>query len=395
MKAVHVAKEYPPYVYGGVGIHLKYLTRALAKLPDVDIEVRAFHGVDQHYRPPTIKMEGTPYVTYYCPPCRFISYQYSQVLDSMLLDLDWASEPTDADIFHTHTWYANFVNVMAKRLHDVKTISTVHSLEPLRPWKAEQLTAGGHALSSWMESTGLQDADKVIAVSAGMADDIVKHIGVERSKISVVHNGVDLNVYRPKGSDSSPFPPDPELERAFPYALFVGRLTRQKGIEDLIEAWKNADTNGRKLILLTGKEDTSELIEETRKQLEGVDDIFWLHKQLSERDVITLYQNADLFVCPSRYEPFGIINLEAMACGVPVVACGVGGIKEVVTDETGIMVPPRDPTHLSDAIEKMLSDDDLRAKKAANCRPYVEANFSWDAIALKTREVYKEAIDGN
>lgn len=364
MKVCFFAKEYPPNIYGGVGIHVKYLTASLRKLMDVEVRTFGDPGVYGNVR-------------YYPNPGRFSGTGPGSVLDTLLLDMDWVKDPLDADIVHTHTWYADMVNVLAKRLYGAKTVSTVHSLEPLRPWKAEQLGSGGYQLSSWMERTGVNDADRVIAVSKEMRDDIHKHLGVPKSRISVIYNGIDLDKYR-------------RTDRRLldePYVLFVGRVSRQKGIFQLIKAFKKV--HGHKLVLVLGRPDTPELASELEKAVLGRTDIIAINRQLSEEDVISYYSGAKLFVCPSVYEPFGIINLEAMACGAPVVASRVGGIKEVVRHgKNGILVEPGDVEGLAEAMNKVLGDEGLRLKLAKAGRPYVEKNFSWDRIAKQTFDLY-------
>jgi len=365
MKVCFFAKEYPPNIYGGVGIHVKYLTAYLRKLMTVEVRTFGEPGISGDVR-------------YYPDPGHFSGTGPGSVLDTLLLDMEWVKDPIDADVVHTHTWYADMVNVLAKRLYGAKTVSTVHSLEPLRPWKAEQLGKGGYQLSSWMECTGVNDADRVIAVSKEMGVDIHKHLGVPKSRISVIYNGIDLDKYK-------------RVDRRLlsePYVLFVGRVSRQKGIFQLIHAFKKV--HGHKLVLVLGRSDTPELSKELARAVKGRKDLIVIDRQLCEEDVISYYSGARLFVCPSVYEPFGIINLEAMACGAPVVASRVGGIKEVVKHgKNGVLVEPGDVDGLAEAMNRVLCDDALRLRLAKAGRPYVERNFSWDRIAMQTFELYK------
>ena len=296
------------------------------------------------------------------------------------------STRVDADLVHAHTWYTFFAGHLAKMLYDVPFVVTVHSLEPKRPWKEEQL-GRGYKLSTWLERTGVESADRVIAVSEEMRRDILEAYEVDPSKVVVVHNGVDLNKYRP----SRAVDVRARYGIVGPYALFVGRISRQKGIDVLLSAARTlaADVT---VVLAATSPDTPELQAKIASQTRDNPRLIWIDEMVSEDALVSLYTEADLFVCPSVYEPFGIINLEAMACGTPVVASAVGGIVEVVVDgETGLLVPPSDPDALARAIDRLMSDNSLREACARNGRHRVENLFSWERIARKTLDVYDAA----
>jgi glycogen synthase len=309
------------------------------------------------------------------------------------------------DIVHCHTWYSHLGGLLTKYLQGIPLVLTTHSLEPHRPWKVEQLGTAYDA-SSWVERTAYKNADGVVAVSEAMKQDVHELYGVPDDRIRVIHNGIDLHQYRPT--------PNPEVLRSYgidpnlPYVLFVGRITRQKGIIHLVNAIKYIHA-GAQIVLCAGAPDTPEIGHEMtdavdRARHDSPHRIVWIHEMLAKDKVIALYTHAAIFVCPSVYEPFGIINLEAMACETPVVASRVGGIPEVVDDgETGLLVPiapigggevePRDPNRfsrdLADAINVLLDDPARRAAMAANARARVEQQFSWTSIARQTLEFYE------
>jgi len=374
-----MALEYPPNIYGGVGIHLKYLTTALLQFMDVEVRTigenegaGTFEGVRVRYYTPWRAMKE-------------IKEKYGKALETLSLDLALVKDEIGSEIVHTHTWYTNLAGLYAKKLYDKKIVATVHSLEPLRPWKSEQL-GSGYNLSVWMERTGLEACDKIIAVSNEMKKDIERVYGIESDKIAVIHNGIDIEKYRKNENPAM----IKELGIDAPYILFVGRLTRQKGVFELVEAMERVKVN-EKLVLVTGKPDTKEIEQELESKVRGKKNIIWINKMLSEEQIIALYSSARLFVCPSRYEPFGIINLEAMACGAPVVASATGGIKEVINSGVnGLLVPPGDVTALADAIEHLLTDEQLRLKYIEAGRRRVEQEFSWHRIAQKTYQLYEE-----
>src|SRR5438309_85437 len=351
MKASVFTWEYPPAIYGGAGVHAKYITMALAKR--IKVEVRTLEVGS----PPVI--EGVN-VLRYQSTLRGLATGDPRILKALQVlsfNMNMVADPIDAAIVHTHTWYTNFAGAMAKRIYGAKLVATVHSLEPLRPWKREQLGAG-YEMSLWMEREGLLACDAVIAVSRDMKADIQKAYPIPASKVAVIHNGVDPQKYYPRdGAESLA-----KFMIRKPYVFFVGRLSRQKGIFDLVAAMDHVP-EGTTLVLATGKPDTPEIETDLRSAIKSRNDVVWIRDMLEDHDLVNLYNEAALFACPSVYEPFGIINLEAMACETPVVATRVGGIKEVVVDEeTGLLVPPGEPAKLGRAITRILEDPATGAK---------------------------------
>jgi glycogen synthase len=375
---------------------VKYLTRALSKLQDVYIEVRTPVGGNKDAG--HAEIDGVRIKRY--RTCANFSTAHAsshdarlyRVIETLSQNLAIIAEPIESEVVHTHTWYANMAGVWAKRLYGVKTVATVHTLEPQRPWKAEQLGPGGYELSTWLERTGLRDCDHVIAVSEAIKKDLINIYGINDSRIAVIPNGIDVEKYTPTHK--------PAVIEKYgikrPYVLFVGRLSRQKGIFDLLRAARYLRKDAQ-IVLLTGKADTSELVNELNNAIKSLrhagKNILWVNRVVPEDELISLYSYARVFVCPSVYEPFGIINLEAMACGVPVVASRVGGIPEVVMDEvTGTLVPPGEPKQLADAVNVLLDDEELARAMGKAGRERVERAFSWEAIAEKTLEVYESIL---
>jgi glycogen synthase len=319
-------------------------------------------------------------------------------------DLAMAIDPVDADVVHCHTWYVHLAGLLVRHAYGLPLVVTVHSLEPLRPWKREQL-GGGYDLSTWVERTALESAEAVIAVSRGTRDDVLRHFDVAPERVHVIHNGIDATFYAPD-------PATDALARhgvdpARPYVLFVGRITRQKGIVHLVRAIRHLDP-GFAVVLCAGQPDTPEIAAEMEAAVAEArahrPDVVWIGEMVSRPDVRQLYSHAALFVCPSVYEPFGIINLEAMACETAVVASRVGGIPEVVVDgETGVLVPlelsaddpmsPADPDRyardLADAVNRLMADGALRARMGAAGRRRAADHFSWSAIADETVALYR------
>jgi glycogen synthase len=378
MKASVFTWEYPPAIYGGAGVHAKYITMALAKR--IKVEVRTLE-----VGPPP-KIEGVN-VLRYRETLRGLGTADPRIIKALQVlsfNMNMVADPIDAAIVHTHTWYTNFAGSMAKRIYGAKLVATVHSLEPLRPWKREQLGAG-YELSSWMEREGLLACDAVIAVSRDMKTDIQKAYPIPASRVAVIHNGVDPQKYYPRDGRES-------LAKFLirkPYVFFVGRLSRQKGIFDLLAAMDDVP-EGTTLVLATGKPDTPEIDADLREALKSRNDVIWIRDMLEDQDLVNLYNEAAVFACPSVYEPFGIINLEAMACETPVVATRVGGIKEVVVDdETGLLVPPSDPPKLARAITRILEDPARGARMGKAGRRHVLRYFTWDQIAAKTLKLYR------
>jgi alpha-maltose-1-phosphate synthase len=399
-----LTNEYPPNVYGGAGVHVEYLTRELAALDEGRHLVRVLAFGQQAERSPTLVVDGVQ------PPVRIAAQdpRHGKLFDTLAQNLVMSGMATDLDIVHCHTWYSHFAGCLVKHLQDVPLVLTTHSLEPHRPWKVEQLGTAYHA-SSWIERTAYQNADGVVAVSVAMKNDVQSIYHVDPDRVRVIHNGIDLQQYRPR--------PDPSVLSQYgiradaPFVLFVGRITRQKGIIHLVNAIRHIRT-GAQIVLCAGAPDTPEIAVEMTEAVERArarspHDIIWIQEMLPKDKVIALYTHAAIFVCPSVYEPFGIINLEAMACETPVVASSVGGIPEVVEHgETGLLVAPeaisatavepRNPEQfsrdLATAVNVLLDDPDLRASMAEQARLRVERKFSWTSIARQTLEFYQELI---
>ena len=399
-----LTNEYPPYVYGGAGVHVEYLTRELATLEDGRHSVHVLCFGDQKEQNGTLRVEGVQ------PPVAIDSDdpRHAKLFATMLQDLVMSGKLLDVDIVHCHTWYTHLAGCVGKYLQGVPLVLTTHSLEPHRPWKAEQLGTAYH-VSTWIERTAYQNADGVVAVSASMKKDVHELYGVPLDRIRVIHNGIDLHEYRPtlNAATLREFDIDPDV----PYVLFVGRITRQKGILHLVNAIRHLRVDAQ-VVLCAGAPDTPEIAAEMsdaveRARAESAHKIVWIREMLSKEKAVHLYTHAAIFVCPSVYEPFGIINLEAMACETPVVASAVGGIPEVVVDgETGLLVPtnpisaadvePADPDQfsraLAAAVNLLLEDPELRLSMARKARARVEEHFSWSSIARQTVEFYGQLI---
>jgi len=397
MNVLVYSNEYPPYNYGGAGVHVEYLTRELSRLADVAVDVRAFG--DQDEPGAELKVKGYPVDTGGYGAPKFLH----SIFGSSQRAIDYNADGNEADVVHCHTWYTHLAGIMTKLNYGIPLVVTGHSLEPLRPWKREQL-AGGYDFSCWVEKTALEMADAVIAVSEGTRTDILTHFNVAPEKIHVIYNGIDTEEYQPVD-------PMPALEKYGvpsdkPFVLFVGRITRQKGIIHLVEAIKHMD-DGYNVVLCAGAPDTKEIaaemdaaVAEASKTRDG---IYWIDKMVDKSDIIQLYSGAAVFCCPSIYEPFGIINLEAMACETPVVGSMVGGIPEVVVhDETGYLVPvaqqresPFAPLHpaayaqdLAHSVNRLMNDPEKRERFAKAGRERAVEHFSWTSIAQQTRDLY-------
>ena len=400
MKALFYTREFPPYVYGGAGVHVEYLASELAKLMELD--VRSFGDQDQKDGSLTVK--GFPYDN---PVFDKTDDKLKAVLKTLSTCIHMNADEVDADVVHCHTWYAHFAGIVAKLCYGIPLIITTHSLEPLRPWKREQLGRGYDA-SSWIEKTAIEMADALIAVSEETKDDVLKHFDVDENKVKVIYNGIRLNEYvvTEKTSTLDKF----NIDKSKPYVLFVGRITRQKGIIHLVNAIKYIDPETQ-IILCAGAPDTPEIAKEMEDSVNLVKktrkNVIWIDEMLPKEEIIQLYSHADVFCCPSIYEPFGIINIEAMACKTAVVASAVGGIKEVVVHgETGILVPveqqneaPFEPINpdkfandLANGINKVINNKVLRESMAEKGRKRVEEHFDWVAIAKQVEELYKSLI---
>ena len=401
MKALFLTREFPPYVYGGAGVHVEYLAKELSELMEID--VRAFG--DQNVKGSNLNVTGYPFEDSLFENS---DDKLKSVFKTLSTGLHMNADKIDADVVHCHTWYSHFAGIMAKLCYGTPLVVTTHSLEPLRPWKREQLGRGYDA-SSWVEKTAIEMADCLIAVSEETKEDVLKHFNVDEAKVEVVYNGIDLKEYTVvKETDVLDHY---GIDKNKPFVLFVGRITRQKGIIHLVNAIKYIDPETQ-IVLCAGAPDTKEIAKEMEDAVEEAsksrDNIFWIDKMLDKKDVIQLYSHASVFCCPSIYEPFGIINIEAMACETAVVASAVGGIKEVVVEgETGLLIDvaqqseapfePVDPNKfsrdLAEGINRVIQDDALRHKMAKAGRQRVEAFFDWKAIAKQTKSIYQSLIN--
>jgi len=393
MRVDLLTREYPPEVYGGAGVHVEYLARELRRLVDVRVHCMG-------------APRDEPGVTAYDAPAELAGA--NAALRTIGTDLPMAAACEGSDLVHSHTWYANLAGHVASLLHGVPHVMSAHSLEPLRPWKAEQL-GGGYALSSWVERTAVESADAVVAVSAGMRDDVLRcYPGVDPQRVQVVHNGIDTDEYQPDHSTAvlERYGVDPDR----PSVLFVGRITRQKGLPHLLRAALSLDP-GVQVVLCAGSPDTEEIRAEVTVLVDALrqdrDGVVWIEEMVPKPDVVQLLTHATVFACPSVYEPMGIVNLEAMACETPVVATATGGIPEVVADgETGLLVPieqvtdgsgtPLDPARfeadLAARLTEVLADPArARAMGVAGRRRAVES-FSWAAIATRTLDLYRTLL---
>ncbi len=399
MKALFLTNEYPPNVYGGAGVHVEYLSRELARL--IDMEVRCFGGQDEAAAQLRVRGFGLDKSGWDCPK------PLESTFGAVRRGTDFNTAGIDADIVHCHTWYAHWGAILAKLNYGIPMVLTVHSLEPLRPWKREQL-GGGYDFTCWLEKTAVEMADAVIAVSEGTKADILRLFDVPEERLRIIYNGIDLEEYRKVTTTVA-------LERfgidpAVPFVLFVGRIARQKGIVHLARAIRHMNP-GYQVVLCAGAPDTPEIAAEMKAAVDAAradrEGVIWIDEMVDKKTVIELYSQAAVFCCPSIYEPFGIINLEAMACETAVVASAVGGIPEVVVDgETGFLVPleqldvspfePKDPEKfardLAEKVNVLMADPALRERLGRAGRQRAEEKFSWSAIAGKTRDLYAELV---
>jgi starch synthase len=400
LRAALFTREYPPHVYGGAGVHVEYLSRELAK--KIEVEVHCWG--DQHSDDGNLHVCGAA-------PWNEITNgtreKFKGALEAFSLNLTQIKALQAIDIVHTHTWYVSMAGFLAKKLYGVPFVLTTHSLEPLRGWKAEQL-GSGYAMSSWMERTAILDANAVIAVSKEAREDVLRVYPIAPERVRVIYNGIDLNEYRRTSETTAleTYGVDPSV----PYVLFVGRITRQKGVTHLVDAIRYLP-HGTQVVLCAGAPDTPEIAAEMRQKIqrarEGNPRIVWIEKMVTKPEAIQLYSHARVFCCPSVYEPFGIINLEAMACCAPVVGSATGGIKEVIVDGvTGYLVPfephavtgfPEQPEQFAKDLAAKLSDllaDPEKCRKFGEAgRKRVEETFSWSSIADQTVALYRELIE--
>jgi alpha-maltose-1-phosphate synthase len=396
MEVLLLTNEYPPNTYGGAGVHVEYLSRELAKL--IRVEVRSFGGQD-------LQSDNLRVMGYDYDPALFTACDpaLKSPLAALNRCISFAAKPTTAHVVHCHTWYTLFGGILAKIGYGLPLVITTHSLEPLRPWKREQIGTG-YDISCWLEKTALEMADTIIAVSQGMKSDILRLFCVPEERIKIIYNGIDTEEYKPVHSKKSlsKYGVDPEL----PYVFFVGRITKQKGIIHLVNAVAKIKHDVQ-FVFAAGQPDTPEIAEEMQrkiKEIQKAKKVIWIQEWINTQEKVELYSNAAVFCCPSVYEPFGIINLEAMACGIPVVASAVGGIVEIVKHgETGLLVPLElDPANLSEPadadefaqnlaenLDRVLASESLRKSMGESGRKRAETVFSWKAIAQETLGVYR------
>jgi len=397
-----ISREYPPHVYGGAGVHVEHLAREMAKLARV--EVRCFG--DQK----NAGLNGDPRVSGFGAREEILEGldpRLRKAMEPLAVDVAILGRTVDADLVHCHTWYSLMAGLWARILYGIPLVITSHSLEPLRPWKAEQL-GRGYQLSLWIEKTAYTAADRVIAVSGATRREILECYSLDPSRVCVIHNGIDLERYHPV--DPAPALEEHGIDPSRPYVLFVGRITRQKGILHLLRALRLLRSDAP-VVLCAGAPDSPEIAREVEAAVGELKrlrpGVHWIPEMVPVEKLVALYSGAALFVCPSVYEPFGIINLEAMACGTPVVATRIGGIPEAVAHgETGILVPleqrpppdfePREPERfaadLAGAMDQLLGDPEARRRMGAAGRRRVERHFSWEAIARQTLGAYREVI---
>jgi len=381
-----LTREFPPDIYGGAGVHVDFLVRELRHLVDVDVHCFGQSRPDATAHEPDPQLAGA-----------------NSALQTLSVDLAMTAAVGEAQVVHSHTWYANLGGHLAKLLYGIPHVVTAHSLEPRRPWKAEQL-GGGYALSSWAERTAYESADAVVAVSDGMRGDILAcYPAIDPAKVHVIRNGIDTDLYRPdEGTDVLA---QHGIDADQPYALFVGRITRQKGVGHLLAAAGDL-REGVQVVLCAGSPDTPELardisgaVQELQSRRPGVS---WIQDMVARTDIVQLLTHAAVFICPSVYEPLGIVNLEAMACGTAVVASAVGGIPEVVDDGvTGLLVGydearPRDfERDLAARVNELLDDPDAAAEMGKAGRRRVVEEFAWSTVAQATSHLYDGLIGGD
>jgi alpha-maltose-1-phosphate synthase len=393
MRVDVISREYPPEVYGGAGVHVAELVRALRR--DIDVRVRCFGA-------PRAEAETHAY------PVPSALASANPALATLGVDLAIADDVGGADIVHSHTWYANAAGQLAGMLHDIPHVVTAHSLEPLRPWKAEQL-GGGYRISSWIEREAFETADAIIAVSNGMRRDILRcYPQLDEQKVEVIHNGVDLEGWQ--RTIDHEFVRTLGIDPDRPTVVFIGRITRQKGIPYLLEAIRALPADVQ-LVLVAGAPDTPEILREVQHGVASLQSertgVVWIERMLTQRELAAVLSHATTFVCPSVYEPLGIVNLEAMACGVAVVGTATGGIPEVVEDGvTGRLVPidqtqdgtgtPIDPQRfiadLARILGEVVGDPEGAARMGAAGRTRAEENFAWTAVAEHTRALYASLL---
>ncbi|MCF8321949.1 MAG: glycogen synthase [Flavobacterium sp.] len=402
MKIALFTNEFPPNIYGGAGVHIDFLSQELAKLGQ--LEVRCFG--DQQEETEAMNVQG---INSCLTKMVDENNSHIKMFHNLSKNVEMAQATPQADIIHCHTWYTHLAGIFTRELLQVPLILTTHSLETHRPWKVEQL-GNGYFLSRWLENQAYNTADGIIAVSEQMREDVVEAYGVDPKKVTVIHNGIDPEFYQPTFDEQ--FLLDYNINPAIPFVLFVGRITRQKGISGLIAAAKHFNKNCQ-IVLCAGAPDTKEIELETEALINKLrqerDGVILISEMLPREKIRILYSHAHVFACPSLYEPFGIINLEAMACETPVVGSHVGGIPEIIVEgETGYLVPlesvsrtdfnPKNPEAfqkaLADKINVLLDDETLATKMGKAGRARVLQIFSWESIAKTTFDYYQKVIDG-
>jgi alpha-maltose-1-phosphate synthase len=407
MKIAILTNEYPPNTYGGAGVHVEYLVREMAALTGDDSSIEVFSFGEQQSQQENLRIHGIDRDLH----CSSGQLRHPQLLKTLIREAAMTCSVASADIIHCHTWYTHLAGCLLRQLTGGRLILTTHSLEPHRPWKKEQLGAA-YAASSWMEKTAYENADGVIAVSRAMKDDVRELYHVPDEKIKIIHNGIDIREYRHHV--------DPDVLKRYgisidkPFILFVGRITRQKGILHLVNAIPFLESDIQ-VVLCAGKADTEELEQEMAERITRIREtsgkkIVWIPETVPRPEIISLYSAASLFVCPSIYEPFGIINLEAMACGTPVVASSIGGIPEIVLPgETGRLVPfetrggdnpePAEPERfsrdLASTVDSVLRSRDEMRQMGINARKRIEEHFSWSSIARQTIDFYRTIVSSS
>ncbi|MFO7652905.1 MAG: glycogen synthase [Candidatus Krumholzibacteriia bacterium] len=414
MDVLYVSREYPPHVYGGAGVHMEHLAREMAALA----QVRVLHFEGDGRTAPAIVAAGAPESRLPNPRDEALPFgddlfaaappEVRTALQTLQTDLVAAARPPDADIVHVHTWYAHLAGVLVKLAYGVPLVVTVHSLEPRRPWKREQL-GRGYDISTWVERTALTMADRVICVSDHDRDDVLSLFDLDPERVITIPNGIDADFYHPASADAAVRGHGIDPER--PYVFCLGRITRQKGIVHFLAAARHLDPDLQVVLCASGP-DTPEIAREVEEKVAALQGeragVVWIPEMVARETARELYAHATVFCCPSIYEPFGIINLEAMACRTPVVASAVGGIPEIVVHgETGLLVPitPRSPTDaepadpgrfahdLAAAIGEVVADPARRAAMGEAGRRRVLERFSWSAVARRVHAVYRQLLD--
>jgi alpha-maltose-1-phosphate synthase len=402
MNVLLLTNEYPPHIYGGAGVHVDHLVREMALCDDGRHRLQILCFGDQHEKGPGKTVTGIGAAE----ALAAAKLRQPKILDTLYRNIVMAGSVDAADVVHCHTWYTHLAGCLIKQLLQIPLVVTTHSLEPSRPWKKEQLGNGYYA-AGWLEKTALLNADRIIAVSGAMKNDIQELYDAAPEKGEVIHNGIDAEIYRPTRNNAvlEEYGIDPTT----PFVLFVGRVTRQKGIVHLLRALHHVEATYQ-VVLCAGAADTPEIAEEVTAMVAAVradtpNQVVWIREMVPVERLVTLYSHAAVFVCPSVYEPFGIINLEAMACGTPVVASAVGGIPEVVIHEqTGLLVPfekagtetaePKNPQRfardLAAAVDTLMQSPEKRAAMGTAARRRVEEHFSWKSIARRTLAVYEQ-----